>query len=389
MNGVDDRRERRFERIFFRSAIPKALVERDGRFLEVNDAFHHLLGYPREELIGADFTGVSHPDDRDADAPQIARLLALEIDSYRTEKRYLHRDGRVIWADLSVTAVIEGGGVAFFIAQVQDITERKAAERALAREAAFRQALVDLHLRALGSGLAEDFDRHLMETAVRIVPGAQKGSLLLRDDGERFRFAAAVGYDLAELQTIHLLESELFRTNGAAAGLIREIDNSAVPEERLSVLERAGASAAIAVSLTVPILLGEHQIGRLSLDNFDDEDAFDEGAIEMTTLLGQQLATLWQRLELEADLRRQKEAFEHQALHDPLTGLPNRLLFDDRLRQALEQADRTGRSAALFFIDLDDFKAVNDTHGHRVGDALLCEIARRLQISLHSSDTAA
>jgi GGDEF domain-containing protein len=75
------------------------------------------------------------------------------------------------------------------------------------------------------------------------------------------------------------------------------------------------------------------------------------------------------------------------AFHDSLTGLPNRMLFDDRLRQVLAQAARHGRGVAVMFIDLDNFKAVNDSYGHDVGDAVLRDVAQRLQASMRAEDT--
>jgi diguanylate cyclase (GGDEF)-like protein len=70
-----------------------------------------------------------------------------------------------------------------------------------------------------------------------------------------------------------------------------------------------------------------------------------------------------------------RKAIGRRALHDPLTGLPNRILFDDRLRQVLAQAARHGRGVAVMFIDLDNFKTVNDSYGHDVGDTVLRHVA--------------
>lgn len=88
-------------------------------------------------------------------------------------------------------------------------------------------------------------------------------------------------------------------------------------------------------------------------------------------------------------LQRLEDEIERLAFHDPLTGLPNRRLFDDRLQQAQASAARGGRYGGVLLIDLDSFKPVNDLHGHNAGDQLLVEAARRLKACLREVDTAA
>ena len=88
-----------------------------------------------------------------------------------------------------------------------------------------------------------------------------------------------------------------------------------------------------------------------------------------------------------SDLHRSHERIQHLAYHDPLTGLPNRLLLDDRLRVALAQARRSRTLVAVVFIDLDDFKRINDTFGHPAGDSVLQQVARRLESCVREEDT--
>jgi diguanylate cyclase (GGDEF)-like protein/PAS domain S-box-containing protein len=87
--------------------------------------------------------------------------------------------------------------------------------------------------------------------------------------------------------------------------------------------------------------------------------------------------------------RKLEDELKHQAFHDALTGLPNRLLFQDRAAHALVRARRDGSTAGVLFVDLDDFKVVNDTMGHSVGDELLVAVAMRLSAQVRQSDTAA
>ncbi|MGY1811297.1 diguanylate cyclase domain-containing protein [Blastococcus sp. SYSU D00820] len=94
------------------------------------------------------------------------------------------------------------------------------------------------------------------------------------------------------------------------------------------------------------------------------------------------LEDITERKALEAQL-------VHRSLHDPLTGLANRILFTDRLRHALERGHREGTPTCVLIVDLDGFKAINDEHGHPMGDAVLVAFAERLTSVLRASDTAA
>ena len=92
---------------------------------------------------------------------------------------------------------------------------------------------------------------------------------------------------------------------------------------------------------------------------------------------------------LKRDRARERERYEFMATHDPLTGLANRMQFDRELTLALARAQRHGNAAAIVCMDLDDFKDVNDTHGHHVGDMVLQDVAKRLQTCLRKTDCIA
>lgn len=89
------------------------------------------------------------------------------------------------------------------------------------------------------------------------------------------------------------------------------------------------------------------------------------------------------------EMKRKEEQIEHQAYHDALTGLPNRLLLKDRLSHSIKRAQRNGGMSAVLFIDLDNFKVINDSLGHAVGDEVLLEVARRFRHVVRESDTVA
>lgn len=110
-------------------------------------------------------------------------------------------------------------------------------------------------------------------------------------------------------------------------------------------------------------------------------------AYSHTTDLATKRALLDELQSTVAALRHSESQLAHKAVHDPLTGLPNRALFSERLRSALAQSERQGNRLAVMFLDLDHFKSVNDTLGHEAGDQLLIEISRRLQSSIRAGDT--
>ena len=104
----------------------------DGHFVRVNRSLCEILGYPEKELLGKTVKEISHPDDRDVTDAERARIRAGEIDSARFEKRYLRKDGAVVWCDLAIALVRDVFGVPLYeIAVFDDITERKHAEDAL------------------------------------------------------------------------------------------------------------------------------------------------------------------------------------------------------------------------------------------------------------------
>jgi diguanylate cyclase (GGDEF)-like protein/PAS domain S-box-containing protein len=117
---------------FDKAAIGVALVAPDGSWLRVNDAVCNLLGYTREALLATHFQHITHPDDLAKDVAEVELLLAGKTSSYQLEKRYLHRQGQIVWVLLTVTLVRDDAGrPAFFVAQLQDVTERKALEEQL------------------------------------------------------------------------------------------------------------------------------------------------------------------------------------------------------------------------------------------------------------------
>jgi PAS domain S-box-containing protein len=126
--------EEQFRNAFENAAIGKALVAPDGRFLRVNRSLCQIVGYTEPELLATDFQSLTHPDDVNADLEFIRRMLHSEISTYQMEKRYVHKDGRTVWIQLSASLVRDRRGEPLhFIAQIQDITVARASQASLQR----------------------------------------------------------------------------------------------------------------------------------------------------------------------------------------------------------------------------------------------------------------
>ncbi len=126
--------EARFKAVFEGAAIGIALKDLAGRYIQVNDAFLKMLGYDWNELALRNFVDITHPEDVQQDLEVYQKMISGGLDLHEAEKRYLCKDGKILWGRLAVSLIRnEQGEPQFFISMVEDITARKQAEEALRR----------------------------------------------------------------------------------------------------------------------------------------------------------------------------------------------------------------------------------------------------------------
>ena len=155
--------EERFRATFEQAAIGVAHVGPDGRWLRVNDKLCEITGYDRKELSGMTFQDITHLDDLQKDLDHLNRVLAGEIKSYSTEKRYLRKDGSVVWINLTASAVGDTlGHVKYFITNIVDITERRKAEEGLSQSEERYRAVVEQS--AEGIYLVDGVTKRILQT---------------------------------------------------------------------------------------------------------------------------------------------------------------------------------------------------------------------------------
>jgi diguanylate cyclase (GGDEF)-like protein len=193
----------------------------------------------------------------------------------------------------------------------------------------------------------------------------------------------AIGASFAALWIAFRLRKRHSRT-----AILARLASAGVMGSAIAGMHYTGMAAAIIAPGSVCLAASQGGINAMTL-------AVSIGAISMlilsTTLIisAMDAHVAATSARLAVSLQTANDQLRSIALFDPLTSLPNRLLLDDRIRQAVVHAERTGKMFALMFIDLDRFKPVNDTYGHSIGDALLQAVAGRLTSVLRKGDTVA
>ena len=313
-----------------------------GRWHFVSPQIETMLGYtPAEWMADPDLWAKTiHPDDRDE--VLVADAAAADPGMpKRFEYRLCARDGREIWVIDDSTVTIGPDGVPLLQGLLVDITSAKLAEEALVA--------------------SEEQQRMIIETASYAFVGIDADGMILdwnRQAEQTFGWprAEALGAELAELiippaqRDAHRQGLRRYLATGEGRILSRRME--------LEAIHRDGHP--FPVELTIWAAQGD-------------------GTVRFNALIDD----ITTRKELEGQLR-------HQALHDSLTGLANRALFIDRVQHALDRASGLRESSlAVLFLDLDDFKTINDSLGHGAGDELLVAVGRRLAGTLRPADTAA
>jgi diguanylate cyclase (GGDEF)-like protein len=227
---------------------------------------------------------------------------------------------------------------------------------------------------------------HLVERIVEVLPITAAGVTLI-SPGVEPRYIAASSDAALRFEK---LQSEL--AQGPCLVAYETGEPVSVPDMRVETrfpnfVARA-ADVGLAAVFTLPLRYGERRIGALDLYR-ESPGELDSATMTAAQTLADVVTAYIVNAEARAELNDASRRSREIALHDDLTGLPNRALLMERLGHSLRRARRTGLTSAVFFIDLDRFKSINDTFGHRVGDEVLMAVAERLGEVLRPGDTLA
>ena len=318
-------------------------------------------------------------DERDHESLRDAYTGAIESrGAFSTQCRYDHPDGTTRIFQLRGDVIVDDAGEPVRVAGTfQDVSERELARELAVRRAAAQRAVAELGERALAAtdldGLFEEAAE--MIAAVLHVEMAGLSEWIPEDD--EFVILAEVGMDA--------VGSRYAGSSGSLSGYTLQTGKPTVVTdwstedrfERPEIVDRLGTSSAV----NVLVKQRDRSFGVLiaasrELRNFDNDE------ISFVQAVANVISAAIERSGAEEEMR-------HQGLHDPLTGLPNRVLFVDRLDQALAQAKRSGGPVGVLFCDVDQFKLVNNSFGHKTGDELLRAVAQRFSEQLRPGDTLA
>ncbi len=348
------------------------VVDEAGTFVFVSAGAERIFGYKPHEMVGRSMLELIHPDDQ-VKTIQAATEIMQGQPKVDFENRYLRKDGQVV--DLLWSARWDASDK-LRVAVARDITQIK---RSQLRQSALYQISEAAHT---AQNLSELY-QHIHQILATLLPAANLAILLTDPDSGLLQFVwqaaveptAIVNHQAQIIQYAQqvLLQRQTFRTE--AVSTTRQTTQNI----QIELPAKADSKNPEQQWLVVPL----HQLnswpGALVLFGQQPYSARDQELLEFVST---QIASAIER-------KKMHDRLQHIALYDMLTGLPNRVLFSDRLQSALFRASREKSQFAVLYLDLDKFKQVNDQAGHAVGDLLLQQAAIRIKQAIRSSDTVA
>lgn len=311
------------------------VVDREGRIEFVSESVHGLLGYPAQHLQGTRVARLLHPEERPSLFAALASLGSAELPRKAARvARLLHCNGS--WTEVELLGVREPSESGSVIVGLRALSDRRVPDRVIAAD--------DVLFRRLAT-ISGDLTVMVDAEFVPVYVSASITSMLGRTVESVRHHAISELFSHADRDAVvHALRDALDRPGVAS---------------RLEVRARSFDDSARWVDLTIVNLLEDMMVRGIVLHARD----------------------IHERRCVEEELR-------FRAHHDPLTGLPNRYCFVEMLTSSPAR-DQLDRSTAVIFCDLDKFKAINDEHGHLVGDEILRETARRLRTAVRPDDLIA
>ncbi|MBN9391747.1 MAG: EAL domain-containing protein [Chloroflexi bacterium] len=360
------------------SSVKEIIFQTDktGVWTFLNSAWTDLLGYSVEETLGKPLLPYVYEEDWERGIQKFRALTRGEIDDYRLEVRLIARDGSQRWMELVARRALgDDGEVVGISGTLDDITERKKIEFLEQDRNEILEMVARNHpLPIVLEKIALTIERqrpdvycsiHLLESN-RIYKGAAPSLPKSYSDALE---GVEIGPDVGSCGTAAYRREPV---------IVHDIKRSPYWVKYRDLALGHGLQAC----WSMPIISSKREIlGTVAL-------YWREPTVENAAGL-ELLSTITRLAAIGIEQRHLNDQLNYQAHFDSLTGLPNRMLFEDRLDHSLAVAQRNRQKLAVLFVDLDRFKVINDTLGHHTGDMVLQEVAQRLQGCIRHSDTVA
>ncbi len=368
--------EARFRALVQHASDGVVVVEASGLVSYASPTAVRMIGLSVDQVVGREATEFIHPDDREVGARNLANVVSVRGASPSFEIRLGDGLGTWRWVECTCSNQLENPAVRGIVTNTRDITEKKQAnEFARADMRAMEQILE-------GSPLTEAL--YTLCAAIESYdPDLRAAIRLIDNEAGGLRHTAAPTLPLGLTRAIDE------RADGAgsislaeyAEGLLVHVDDGTDP--RWDSLRQRARDDELAAFWSMPIRNAE------TADLVGLVNVYSRAAREPTEAEVVLMDRVGHFVALAVDRAQHTDELGYMALHDALTGLPNRALAIDRIQHALERLAHRPSMLAVLFLDLDRFKLVNDGLGHDTGDELLVAIARRLVTTVRRQDTVA
>jgi diguanylate cyclase (GGDEF)-like protein/PAS domain S-box-containing protein len=361
-----------------------------GRYILINRAGAEVLGRPVEEIVGRTAAEVFEPDAAEA---IMAADLAVLASGRPSSSEITTSTGPEARTFLTVRSPFldEDGRIIGVIGVASDITERSLDDASRRRQNEYLTALQETALAALRRLDETEMLETILTRAVGLVETNNGYAYLLDEDRQHLEVKAGIGV-FTDWMGYRMQTGEGMAGRIVDTGQPMTIEDYDVWPGRSATFPRGIFHAVVGV----PLHSGGEVVGVLGLGHVESGRTFSEKDVELLTRFADIASVALDNARLhesaERELAQRKEAeqqLKSLAYSDRLTGLPNRAAFEEALQRDLARASRQDQAVAVLYLDLDNFKLVNDSLGHAGGDELLREMASRLRWGVRQTDLVA